>query len=132
MLKISKEDWLEAVWTGDLDVLPVPQLRLTQEQKKEVRRVLYGQINHNGSLALYEEEEQLKNGLDDEKERKILEDTIKDLLMDIEGHIYSRLNLDSVESHHALDFNIFIDALTLEELRDVEQGARDYINNPGM
>ena len=129
---ISKEDWLEAVWTGDLEVLQYPHLRLTQEQKKEVRRVLYGQINHNGSLALYEEEEQLKNGIEDEKERKRLEDTIKDILMDIEGNLYSRLGLDSVESHHSLDFNIFIDALTLEELRVVEQGARDYINNPGM
>ena len=50
--------------------------------------------------------------------------------MDIEGNVYNRLNLDSVESHHALEINIFIDALTLEELRDVEQGARDYVNNP--
>jgi len=129
---ISKEDWLGAVWSGDLEVLPEPHLRLTQEQKKEVRRVLYGQINHNGTIALHEEVEQLKNGLDDEKERKILENSIKEALMDIEGNIYSRLGLDSVESHHALEFNIFIDALTLEELRDVEQGARDYINNPGM
>lgn len=129
---ISKEDWLEAVWTGDLDVLPVPQLRLTQEQKKEVRRVLYGQINHNGTIALHGEEEQIKNGLDDEKERKRLETSIKDILMGIEGNVYSRLNLDSVESHHSLDFIVYIDALTLEELRVVEQGARDYINNPGM
>lgn len=129
---ISKEDWLEAVWTGDLDVLPVPQLRLTQEQKKEVRRVLYGQINHNGTIALHEEEEQIKSGLEDEKERNRLETSIKDILMGIEGNIYSRLSLDSVESHHSLDFNIYIDALTLEELRVVEQGARDYINNPGM
>lgn len=129
---ISKEEWLEAVWTGNLEVLPVPQLRLTQEQKKEVKKVLYSQINHNGSLALYEEEEQLKNGLDDKKERIRLENSIKDILMDIEGNIYSRLGLDSVESHHSLDFNIYIDALTLEELRVVEQGARDYINNPGM
>lgn len=128
---IRKEDWLEAVWTGDLDVLPDPYLRLTQKRKKEVRRVLYGQINRNGTIALHEEEGRLKNGLDDEKERKLLETSIKDTLKDIEENMYSRLNLDRVESHHSLEFNIFIDALTLDELRDVEQGVRDYINNPG-
>ena len=107
-------------------------MKLTQKLRNEVKKELYRQINHNGTLALHEEVEQLKNGIDDEKERKLLEDTIKDILMDIEGNLYSRLGLDSVESHHSLDFNIFIDALTLEELRVVEQGARDYINNPGM
>lgn len=129
---ISNEDWVEAVWTGNLDVLPVPQLRLTQEQKREIKKVLYSQINHNGTYALYEAEEQLKSGLEDEKERIRLEKSIKDILMDIEGNIYSRLGLDSVESHHSLDFIVYIDALTLEELRVVEQGARDYINNPVM
>lgn len=129
---ISRKEWSEALWTGYLQGSYAPTLKLTQKLRDEVKKGLYRQINHNGTIALHEEEEQLKNGLDDEKERKLLEDTIKDILMDIEGNIYSRLNLDSVESHHALDFNIFIDALTLEELRDVEQGARDYINNPGM
>ena len=114
-------------------------LDIAQYQWANIRDIMdIGAIGKNNARiilneimdAYYGNREKIKNGLDDEKERKLLEDTIKDKLMDIEGNVYNRLNLDSVESHHALEINIFIDALTLEELRDVEQGARDYVNNP--
>lgn len=57
---VNIEGWVQALWTGDIDVLQVPQLALTQAQKKEVKKVLYQQINQQGTIALYEAEEELR------------------------------------------------------------------------
>ena len=131
---VSKENWVEAVWTGNLDVLPVPQLKLTQEQKREIKKVLYSQINHNGTYALYEAEEKYKENkekIDKEKrmeqmqeEARKLTSKIEGVLMDIEGDVYSELDLYGYDTA-SLDFIINVDDLTIDELRLVAENAEN-------